>query len=126
MKRPTPSCLSIVTFLCLIVSNTVFGQTDSVTITEVMVDPLGSESTDEFIEIYNFSKTQTIDLTNWMISDSAGGNDSDKIVNAGEGMFLYPGQFSHPRTLSKLKYNHPDTSPGWHIQISQNRPKYTS
>ncbi len=77
----------------LLQGTTLAAQTDSVTITEVMFDPLDNESTDEYVEIFNYSKTQTYDLTNWIISDNAGGNDSDKIVSAGEGLLLYPGQF---------------------------------
>ncbi|MBX7150882.1 lamin tail domain-containing protein [bacterium] len=68
--------------------------TDSLTITEVMFDPSGSETTDEFIEVYNYSKTLTYDLSNWIISDSAGGNDSDKVIGTTEGTLLYPGQFA--------------------------------
>ncbi len=79
--------------LYLLFIGKIFSQTDSVTITEVMFDPSGSESTDEFIEIYNFSKTQIYDLTNWQISDGASGNDSDKIASLGEGLLLRPGQF---------------------------------
>ncbi len=72
---------------------TLSAQTDSVTITEVMYNPSGSQSTDEFIEIHNFSKTRTYNINNWLVSDSTAGNDSDKVVTAGEGTLLYPGQF---------------------------------
>lgn len=77
----------------LLQGTSLVAQSDSVTITEVMFDPLGSDSPNEFVEIFNYSKTQTYDLSNWIISDNAGGNDSDKIVSAGEGLLLYPGQF---------------------------------
>ncbi len=79
---------------CLVMSGMIYAQSDSVTITEVMFDPDGSESSDEFIELYNYSRSTTYDLTNWLVSDSAGGNDSDKIVNAGEGLLLHPGQYA--------------------------------
>ena len=85
---------SSLALFCLLVPKLILAQSDSVTITEVMFDPAGNEGTDEFIELYNFSSLQTYDLTNWLVSDSAGGNDSDKIVNAGEGMLLYPGQYA--------------------------------
>lgn len=45
---------------------------DSITLTEVMFDPSGDEGFDEFIEIYNYSVSQTYDLTGWKISDSTG------------------------------------------------------
>ncbi len=77
-----------------ILATSLRAQQDSVTITEVMFDPIGSENTDEYVEIYNFSKTQTYDISNWIISDSAGGNDSDKVISFGEGTLLYPGQYA--------------------------------
>ncbi len=67
---------------------------DSVTLTEIMFDPSGSENTDEFIEIHNFGRATTVDLTDWLITDNAGGNDSDRIVDAGEGFLLFPGQYA--------------------------------
>jgi hypothetical protein len=67
---------------------------DSVTLTEIMFDPSGSENTDEFIEIHNFGRVTAVDLTDWLITDNAGGNDSDRIVDAGEGLLLFPGQYA--------------------------------
>ncbi|MBI2415813.1 MAG: lamin tail domain-containing protein [Candidatus Kerfeldbacteria bacterium] len=41
----------------------------AVSIVELLPNPSGSESSDEFIELYNDS-TDTIDLTDWMVSDA--------------------------------------------------------
>ena len=95
----SPTSGRLAALRCLLVSFLlsavpVLAQTDSITISEVMFDPSGSEATDEYVELYNFSTTQTYDLSAWLLSDNAGGNDSDKIVNAGEGTLLYPGQFA--------------------------------
>lgn len=65
-------------------------QTDSVTLSEIMFDAVGADDYDEFIEIYNYSKTQTYDLSGWKLSDSSG---TDNIIDAGEGLLLYPGQY---------------------------------
>lgn len=60
-------------------------------LSEVMFDPVGSEYYDEFIEIYNRSLTETIDLAGWQISDSS---DADFIVSHLHGTQLKPGQFA--------------------------------
>ncbi|NQT24780.1 lamin tail domain-containing protein [candidate division KSB1 bacterium] len=57
---------------------------------EVMFNPSGPESSDEFVEILNAS-TGTVDLTGWQIGD---GSDSDFLSTAGEGLFLAPGQYA--------------------------------
>ncbi|MGD9900239.1 MAG: lamin tail domain-containing protein [Calditrichaceae bacterium] len=59
--------------------------------TEVMYDVDGSDYHDEFIEIYNLSPTETIDLKGWTMSDSL---NTDKIADAGYGMLIRPGQFA--------------------------------
>ncbi|MCI0495343.1 lamin tail domain-containing protein, partial [candidate division KSB1 bacterium] len=56
-----------------------------------MFDPVGSEYYDEFIEVYNRSLTETIDLANWQISDSS---DADFIISHTQGTLLQPGQFA--------------------------------
>jgi hypothetical protein len=61
-----------------------------VILTEVMFDPIGSESSDEFIEINNISQTEQIDLSGWRIGDGTG---NDEIMDAGEGLLLSPGQY---------------------------------
>lgn len=62
-----------------------------IVLSEVMFDPIGADYYDEFIEIYNTSLTETIDLAGWKISDSAG---VDLIVPYQMGTRLKPGQFA--------------------------------
>jgi hypothetical protein len=62
-----------------------------VTFSEVMFDPAGPESTDEFIELLNLSETDSIDLTGWWLSD---GRAVDSLRGAGAGLVLAPGQFA--------------------------------
>ncbi len=62
----------------------------NITLSEVMFDPTGSEFYDEFVEIYNLSQTDSINLTGWQIGDST---SFDEIVDAGEGLTLPPGTF---------------------------------
>jgi hypothetical protein len=61
-----------------------------IVLSEIMFDPIGSEAYDEFVEIYNLSETDSIDLTGWSIGDEA---SLDEIVDAGEGLMLPPGAF---------------------------------
>jgi len=61
----------------------------SVALSEVMFDPAGSEYYDEYVEIVNLSETEPVDLTDWRIGD---GEELDRIVDAGMGMVLRPGQ----------------------------------
>ncbi len=42
-----------------------------VRLTEVMFNPIGPENTDEFIEIYNASESDTVDLRGWRVGDQA-------------------------------------------------------
>ena len=66
-------------------------QIDSnVILTEVMFDPIGSEYHDEFVEIYNLSTIDSVDLSGWQIGDGEG---FDQIVDVGFGLKLAPGQF---------------------------------
>ncbi|HEX9935123.1 MAG TPA: hypothetical protein VGB38_08005, partial [bacterium] len=50
-----------------------------ITLTEVLFDPLGSEATDEFVEVFNTSQLDTIDLNGWRLGDESG---TDPIVDA--------------------------------------------
>ncbi|MDZ7262223.1 MAG: lamin tail domain-containing protein [candidate division KSB1 bacterium] len=61
-----------------------------ITLSEIMYDPIGNENYDEFIEIYNLSPTESIELRGWLISDGTG---IDAIKDAGQGTVLAPGQF---------------------------------
>ena len=36
-----------------------------IVLSEIMYDPAGSEHTDEFIELFNLSQTDSVDLTGW-------------------------------------------------------------
>jgi hypothetical protein len=56
---------------------------------EVMFNPAGTESGDEFVEILNTSP-DTVNLTGWQIGDGSG---SDFLSDLGEGTFLAPGQY---------------------------------
>lgn len=62
---------------------------DSITFSEIMFDPAGSEASDEFIELYNFGSVP-VDLSNWLIGDSLG---SDAIIDAGYGTVLQDGSY---------------------------------
>jgi hypothetical protein len=62
-----------------------------VTLSEIMFDAQGSESHDEFVEIFNLSETESVDLTGWQISDGEG---ADGIVDYQDGLILAPGQFA--------------------------------
>lgn len=92
IKRHRVQRFFVVAFLCILVQSPILAQMDSVTITEIMFNPNGTDSPNEFIEIYNYSFTDTIDLTGWQITD--GSNDTDLVISDGEGLILYPGQFA--------------------------------
>lgn len=62
---------------------------DQVLLNEVMFNPSGPESSDEFVEIVNASDVPA-DLTGWRIGD---GSDSDRIANAGGGLILAAGGY---------------------------------
>lgn len=65
------------TVLTLLLSQ-IFSQ---VIITEVIYDLDGLDSPNEFVELYNTSSTNTVDLTNWTISDKY---NTDDLTDAGE------------------------------------------
>ncbi|MDZ7340335.1 MAG: lamin tail domain-containing protein [candidate division KSB1 bacterium] len=60
-------------------------------LSEVMFDPLGSEYYNEFIEIFNLSATDTIDLAGWRLSDSA---DADLVIAYEQGSRIAPQQYA--------------------------------
>jgi hypothetical protein len=62
-----------------------------VIISEVMYDLDGSDSPNEFVELYNTSSTTSYDLSNWTISDSY---STDEISDAGYGMILSPQSYA--------------------------------
>jgi len=55
-----------------------------------MYDVPGSDYHDEFVEIFNTSLTDTVDLTGWQFSD---GTSADNLTAAGFGLKLAPQQF---------------------------------
>ncbi len=59
-------------------------------LSEIMFDPLGSEYYNEFVEIYNLSATDSIDLAGWQLSD---GTDADVITAFDRGTRLGPQQY---------------------------------
>lgn len=61
-----------------------------VILSEVMFDPTGADYYDEFIEIFNLSYSDTVDLTGWKVSD---GSDADRIMPVQQGLRLLPRQF---------------------------------
>ena len=68
-----------------------FALSAQVVFSEVMYNVVGADYQDEYIELYNLSQDQTVDLSGWTFSDSSG---SDTLVNAGAGMRLAPRQFA--------------------------------
>jgi len=78
----------VIFILIFLLPITTFSQ---VVLTEVMFDPLGSEDTDEFIEIFNLNQKDVVNLTGWCIGDGTG---MDPIIDAGKGFFLQPNQYA--------------------------------
>lgn len=75
----------------LFLSSITFAQTDSIIIlTEVMFYPVTGPN--EFVEIYNYSTTETVDLNNFKIIYST--SNADLITDAGEGTLLTPESFA--------------------------------
>ncbi len=72
----------------LFFTNLCFSQ---ISLSEIMFDPSASEYYYEFIEIYNYSESESVNLTGWSISD---GKDSDNIIVVEQGIILAPGQFA--------------------------------
>ena len=66
------------------------GLTGQVIFSEVMFDVVGSDYHDEYVEIYNLSTADSVDLTGWQFTDSSG---TDWLTDAGFGLKLAPGQF---------------------------------
>ena len=61
-----------------------------VILSEIMFNPSGSEHQNEYVEIYNTSPTQAVDLAGWQIADDAG---ADEIFAYNAGTVLAPQQF---------------------------------
>lgn len=61
-----------------------------IVLSEVMFDPEGSDNPNEFVELYNLSEVDTINLTGWKIRDI---REIDSLIDAGSGMKLPPHSF---------------------------------
>ncbi|MFQ5771757.1 MAG: lamin tail domain-containing protein, partial [bacterium] len=80
-------------FFCLLFSSLFFSASQvpaQVVLSEIMFDPLGNDTHDEFIEIVNLSESISVNLSNWQISDGEG---FDTIIEFNEGIVLNPKQF---------------------------------
>ncbi len=84
--QPYPA--HIVLIIILFVINYLPAQ---VILSEIMYDVPGSDAHDEFIELFNISYTDTVDLSNWSISDSLA---VDELTDYGFGMMIFPRQYA--------------------------------
>jgi len=76
---------------CLLFSSFTFAQTDSTLIlSEIMFFPVSGPN--EFIELYNFNETESIDLNGYKIKYSTSSPDS--LIETGEGTILPPKSFA--------------------------------
>jgi len=73
-------------FFPFFLSRIISGQ---VVFNEVLFDPAGNESHDEFVELVNISG-QLVDLSGWQFSDSSA---TDELTDAGEGLIAQPYQY---------------------------------
>ncbi len=81
--------LKIVIFIILIlISSTTFAQ---ITFSEIMFDVSTSEYHDEYVEIFNLSLSDTLDITGWQFSDSVG---VDEIIPVNGNFKLAPQSFA--------------------------------
>ncbi|NIA31046.1 MAG: hypothetical protein GWP06_14185, partial [Actinobacteria bacterium] len=62
-----------------------------IVLSEIMFNPAGNERYNEFVEIYNTGKRDTIDLSGWLVSD---GTKMNRIVAHGQGTLLAPKQYA--------------------------------
>ncbi len=61
-----------------------------IVLNEIMFDPAGPESSDEFVEILNLSDTEPVNLFGWRIGDGTG---EDLLQSTSGGLILQPGQY---------------------------------
>lgn len=90
MAEPRHSCRHYLHAVALTLTAYAGAALGQVTLSEVMFDPATSENHDEFVEIFNLSTTDSVDLTGWAIGDSL---ELDRIVDAGWGLLLGPRQY---------------------------------
>ncbi len=83
--------LKIILWSAFLFFNTALSQTDtSLTFSEIMFDPQSGNN--EFVELYNMSETESIDLDSCKIIYST--SKSDVIISAGSGTVLQPKSFA--------------------------------
>lgn len=71
-------------------------------LSEIMFNPAGNERYDEFVELYNFSASDTIELEGWLLSDSSGfgrilaaPGGGSRLAPRSYGLILVPGYFAN-------------------------------
>ena len=74
---------------CLVLIGCLSNAFAQVVLSEIMIDPAGSERTDEFVELFNISDS-IIDLSGWEIGD---GRSFDALAPVEEPLLLHPGQY---------------------------------
>ena len=77
--------LFLLIFDILVISvRNIWGQ---VTFSEILYDVATNEYHDEFVEIYNLSSTDSVDIRGWQFSDSS---SSERIIQTGDGYLIPP------------------------------------
>lgn len=71
-------------------------------LSEIMFNPAGNERYDEFVELYNFSASDTIELEGWLLSDSSGfgrilaaPGGGSRLAPRSYGLILVPGYYAN-------------------------------
>jgi len=81
----------IVFFLSLLLSNIVLLQSiafpQQILITEIMYDLNGTDSPNEFVEIFNPSETDSLNMDGWIIRDRS---STDALIDSGFGLKIPP------------------------------------
>ncbi len=97
--------LSALFLLSLLLSNVA---TSQIVLSEIMFDPAGNENYDEFIEIYNNSDSDSVDVAGWQISDGSGTDAIIAVQNCTKlaplqfGLILDPGYFENSTRYNEL------------------------
>lgn len=109
MKRPYAHFFIKVILFFLLHQHFLAAQTDSITITEVMIRPAAGGTVDEFFEIYNFGSS-SVDLTGWKVRDN---NTTSTFVDSIGGHILNPGKFAviFPSNYSVISGRYKDQIP---------------
>ncbi|MFH0834401.1 MAG: lamin tail domain-containing protein, partial [Patescibacteria group bacterium] len=72
---------------------------DTIRISEILANPIGSDTKTEFIELENFG-SRSVNLGNWQISDR------QKTIRLPDSLVLHPGEIKTlPRSLTKISLN---------------------